>query len=260
MDTSEITAEDSPSAFEPMNGSRRELPLAREYPVELTVNGVRLATFLCTPEHLDELAAGNLYTRGSLEDPGQIRTLGACPDLRIVAVTTSSPLGDETLGLSRVIASGCGAGLEFSEDFKNAPALPEGFTVKLSALRGWARAMFEAAAMYRETGGMHCASLTGRDGRTCVREDVGRHNAVDKVIGRGFLDRWDFSGSCLLTSGRIAADMILKAAATGIPVVVSRSIPTTTAYEIARLRGITVVGRIESKNPVLYTRPERIIR
>ncbi len=243
-----------------MSGARPDLPLAPEYPVELTVNGARLATFLCTPEHLDDLAAGNLFTRGSLVDPGQIRTLGACPDLRIVAVTTKVPLGDETLGLSRVIASGCGAGLEFSEDFKNAPALPEGFSVELSTLRARARAMFEAAVQYRRTGGMHCASLAGRDGRTCVREDVGRHNAVDKVIGRGFLDRWDFPTCCLLTSGRIAADMILKAAAAKIPVVVSRSIPTTTAYEIARLRGITVVGRIESKDPILYTRPERIIR
>lgn len=236
------------------------LPLAREYPVELTVNGTRLAVFLCTPEHLDELAAGNLFTRGSLRDPGEIRTLGACPDLRIVAATTKASLADETLGLSRVIASGCGGGLEFSEDFRNAPALREGFSVELSALREWARAMFEAAVLYRETGGMHCACLAGRDGRTCIREDVGRHNAVDKVIGRAFLDRWDFSCASLLTSGRIAADMILKAAAAGIPVVATRSIPTTTAYEIARLRGITVVGRIESKDPILYTRPDRIIR
>lgn len=249
-------SDNRPTAGEP----RTDLPLAREYPVELTVNGTRLATFLCTPEHLDELAAGNLFTRGSLGDPGQIRTLGACPDLRIVAVTTKAPLADDTLGLSRVIASGCGAGLEFSEDFRNAPALPDGFRVELQALRAWARAMFAAAVLYRETGGMHCACLASRDGRTCVREDVGRHNAVDKVIGRGFLDRWDFSGACLLTSGRIAADMILKAAASGIPVVATRSIPTTTAFEIARLRGITVLGRIESKDPILYTRPERIIR
>ena len=244
----------------PVSGYRSELPLAREYPVELTVNGSRSAVFLCTPEHLDELAAGNLFTRGSLKNPGDIRTLGACPDLRIIAVTTKSPLAEESQGLSRVIASGCGAGLEFSEDFKNAPALPEGFTVELSALRIRARDMFEAATLYRETGGMHCASLVSSDGRACVREDVGRHNAVDKVIGRGFLDGWAFPQTCLLTSGRIAADMILKAAAAGIPVVVTRSIPTTTAYEIARLRGITVVGRIESKDPILYTRPERIIR
>lgn len=243
-----------------MNGPRPDLPLAPEYPVELTVNGTRAAAFFCTPEHLDEMAAGNLFTRGSLLDPDQIRTLGACQDLRVVSVTTRSPLGEETLGLSRVIASGCGAGLEFSEVFRNAPALEEGFTVELSTLQARARAMFEAAVLYRRTGGMHCACLAGWDGRICVREDVGRHNAVDKVIGRGFLDRWDFPTCCLLTSGRIAADMILKAAAAKITVVVSRSIPTTTAYEIARIRGITVVGRIESKDPILYTRPERIIR
>ena len=235
-------------------------PLASEYPVELTANGTRIAVFLCTPDHLDDLAAGNLFTRGILTDPGEIRTLGACPDLRIIALTTKTALGEDTQGLSRVIASGCGSGLEFLPEFKDLPPLPRGFMIELAVLKRWARSMFEAAVLYRETGGMHCACLATEDGRLSVREDVGRHNAVDKVIGRGFLDRRDFPRCCLLTSGRIAADMILKASTAGIPVVVSRSIPTTTAYEIAKIRGITVIGRIESKDPVLYTRPERIIR
>ncbi len=90
------------------------------------------------------------------------------------------------------------------------------------------------------------------------REDVGRHNAMDKILGRAFMDRADFSSACVLTSGRIAADMILKAVAAGVPVVVSRSIPTTTAFEIAEAAGVTVVGRIGDANPIVYTHPERI--
>jgi len=130
--------------------------------------------------------------------------------------------------------------------------------------------MFKAAVMYRDTGGMHCAALALPAGASApagptagaryfvVREDVGRHNAMDKILGRAFMDRVDFSSACALTSGRIAADMILKAVAAGVPVVVSRSIPTTTAFEIAEAAGVTVVGRVGDAEPIVYTHPERI--
>jgi FdhD protein len=140
--------------------------------------------------------------------------------------------------------------------------------------------MFSRADMYRETGGMHCAALAvdlacrpasgpaasvqaedAPEGSSyfVVREDVGRHNAVDKVLGRAFMDGVDFSASCILTSGRIAADMILKAVAAKVPVVVSRSIPTTTAFEIAEKANITVVGRIGSDQPIVYCGSVRIL-
>jgi FdhD protein len=233
-------------------------PLAEEYPVELVANGTRIAILMCTPRNLDELAIGHLYTRGILLDPSTVLTVGACADLRIATVVTSKPLGGESLGLGQVIASGCGAGLAFSQAFSARPPLKLGWTVGLDDLKKWARAMFDAAELYRSTGGMHCAALATADGVVRTREDVGRHNAVDKVIGRGLLDRIDFSKSCLLTSGRIAADMILKAVAAGIPVVVSRSIPTTTAWQIARQAGVSVIGRIESREPHIYCQSERI--
>ena len=91
-----------------------------------------------------------------------------------------------------------------------------------------------------------------------MREDVGRHNAVDKALGRGFMDGVDFASACALTSGRVAADMILKIIAAGIPVVASRSIPTTAAAELAEAAGVTIVGRVADESPVVYTRPERI--
>ena len=161
--------------------------------------------------------------------------------------------------------------------------MPPGFAVALDDLKTWSAAMFRAAVLYRQTGGMHCAALAlpagapkpagpaaelSMEGATggipagtsyfVVREDVGRHNAVDKILGRGFVDRVDFSSACILTSGRIAADMILKAAAARVPVVVSRSIPTTTAFQIAEKAGVTLVGRIGDDAPFVYTCPDRI--
>jgi FdhD protein len=253
-------------------------PLAQETPVELVANGQRVAVLMCTPQNLDDLAAGHLFTRGMLGDPDRVLSIGACADLRVMSVTAPGALAADRFGLGQVIASGCGSGSVLAE----AAALgtvPSGFVVALDDLKAWSRAMFKAAAMYRETGGMHCASLVlpaGADkpagpaaelsmGQVpqgssyfVVREDVGRHNAVDKAIGRGFRDKVDFSSACILTSGRIAADMILKAVAARVPVVVSRSIPTTTAFEIAQASGVTIVGRIGDEIPIVYTSPDRI--
>ena len=155
----------------------------------------------------------------------------------------------------------------------------------LEEIAEWARAMFAAAELYRKTGGLHVAALAcprkseaqaqglpsplrprdfGDKYRPAslsyfiVREDVGRHNAVDKVLGRGFLDNVDFAGSVLLTSGRIAADMVQKAVRAGVPILVSRSIPTTEAYSVAAEAGVTLIGRIGTGKPILYTRPDRI--
>ncbi len=258
------------------------MPLAQETPVELVANGERVAVLMCTPLNLDDLAAGHLFSRGMLTDMARVLTIGACVDLRVMTVVAPGAIMPDRLGLGQVIASGCGSG-PVATDVAALGALPSGFAVSIGDLKEWSRAMFKAAVLYRKTGGMHCAALAlptgasvpqgpaaslsmGGDGSALpanasyftVREDVGRHNAVDKVIGRGFVDLVDFSNSCMLTSGRIAADMILKAVAARIPVVVSRSIPTTTAFEIAGAAGVTVVGRIGDDDPIVYTRPDRI--
>ena len=253
-------------------------PLASETPVELIANGERVAVLMCTPLNLDDLAAGHLFSRGMLTDASRISTIGACADLKIMTVVAPGALSADRFGLGQVIASGCGSGSVVADAAKLG-TVPPGFSVSMETLKAWARAMFQAAVLYRSTGGMHCAALALASGSALpsgfaaalsmesppegaswfvVREDVGRHNAVDKVIGRGFVDRVDFSDSCILTSGRIAADMILKAVAARVPVVVSRSIPTTTAYEIAREAGVTIVGRIGDDEPAVYTGSDRI--
>ena len=119
--------------------------------------------------------------------------------------------------------------------------------------------MFSNAELYKNHGGVHCAALSDNNKILALMEDVGRHNAVDKVIGKGVLQGTVFSDSIIFTTGRISTDMVLKAVNAGIPIVVSRSIPTTMAYEIAEKLGITIVGRILSKQPALYTHEERIL-
>jgi len=238
-------------------------PLAEETPVELVANGERIAVLMCTPLNLDDLAAGHLFTRGMLTDASRIKSLIVREDLSGIDVLAPGAVSEDRFGLGQVVASGLGSGSAVADAAKLG-TVPSGFSIQLETLKSWSRTMFQAAVIYRHTGGMHCAAIACALAHPesspyfVVREDVGRHNAVDKVIGRAFMDGVDFPSACILTSGRIAADMILKAVAARVPVIVSRSIPTSTAFGIAREAGVTMVGRIGDDHPIVYTNPERI--
>ncbi len=213
------------------------LPLAPEKAVVLEVNGTAIATLMCTPRDLDVLAIGHLRTSGAISSPDEVLSLVISPDNARVSVQCSSGTASGTWPL---------------------PNLPRGETFPLASISGWAREMFDRAALRKETGGMHSAGLADRNGLRSFYEDVGRHNAVDKAIGRGLVDRVDFSRCCLICSGRIAVEMAMKTIAAGIPVFASRSMPTTAAYELAVERGLTMIGRVSSPSPVVYTMRERV--
>lgn len=230
-----------------------------EAPVDLHVNGRKLVTFMCTPTHLNELALGYLISRGLITGQEQVMALAACDDLRKIHVNIAQPITEEQYGLASVLASGCGSDSVLSEEFLGQSAIETDFHIPLSRLHQLIRQMFDEAALYKETGGVHCAALADAGGLRALREDVGRHNAVDKVIGKGILLGLNFGQTAILTTGRISSDMVLKAVAGGFPVVASRSIPTSLALEIAERMGITIVGRLIGKDPLIYSHPERII-
>lgn len=253
-----------------MDRADTSLPLAPESAVSLYVDDVLLAVLMCSPFDLDELGAGHLFGRGLISARTDLISLSVCPDMRAVRIRTASGIGSaaESEGL---VVSGCGAArVELSPGSRPRPgALPAAspshpagaappVRLSLAELAALAKRMFAAAELYARTGGMHIAALVS--GSTFIaREDVGRHNAVDKVLGRALLDGLEPRGSILLTSGRIAADMAAKAINAGIPLLASRSIPTTEALSLAQGAGLTLVGRIGSSRPLVYSAPERIL-
>ena len=220
-----------------MRGIRRMKPLAPESPVELFVNGSWVTTFMCTPLSLEELAAGYLCSTGKISRLGQIEHIAITKDMTSIQIKLSE---------SEIM------------NHDNPVHGPIRWPVSLESLKEKAVEMFSKAELYRKTGGMHCAALWTSADIIITREDVGRHNAVDKVIGRAFLDGIDLSQAVLLTSGRFAADMVMKAKNAKIPLLVTRSIPTSAAYAFAVKAGITLVGRIESGNPIVYSHASRI--
>lgn len=235
------------------------LNICEETPVELLINKEKRLTFMCTPINLNELAAGHLYSSGIIHNIDEIYSLAACDDMKMILINTAKTIDISGLDLNNVLSSSCGSGSTFNEDFFNKSKNESSYKTSLSKIKELAIEMFENAKLYKKHGGVHCAALSDGNEILALREDVGRHNAVDKVIGKGLFLGVDFKNSIIMTTGRVSTDMILKAVNTQTPVVVSRSIPTTMAYEIAEKLGITIVGRIISKEPVVYTHGERII-
>ncbi len=233
--------------------------VCEEAPVELIVNGVTLVTFMCTPQDLKDLAMGHLVARGVVSNMDEVYTMAACEDMKKIYVRTGTELEKSQYGLGSVLASSCGSGSHFREEFLAQTPNTSDFSMSMAKLKEHAVTMFREAVMHRDTGGMHCAALADGQEVLAVREDVGRHNALDKVIGKGVFLSADFGRCALLSTGRVATDMALKAVAMGTPIVATRSIPTSMALEIAEKLGITMVGRIASSQPVVYCHGERIL-
>ncbi len=241
------------------NNKNLHLKVCEEAPVDLIVNGRKLVTFMCTPEDLYFLALGHLYARGLISSLEEIRDLGVLQDIRKVIATTRELLSQENHGLEGILTSGCGSGTVISDTYLNGKAIDSTLKITLDKLKELTLQMFKGAVKHMDTGGHHCAVLANQWDIIFLKEDIGRHNAVDKVIGQGLLEGIDFSQSIMITTGRISSDMLLKAVACEIPIVVSRSIPSSLALEIAERLGITLVGRVVSKEPIIYCHHQRII-
>lgn len=233
------------------------LKVCQEAPVELIVNENKLLTFMCTPINLNELAVGYLLSSGAIDSLEDIYTLGACDDMREMFIT----LGREVnlgLQLNTVLASSCGSGSLFTEDLYKRPKNNSPFKICIDTVKALSIEMLSKAELYKNHGGVHCAAIVYEGELIALREDVGRHNAVDKAIGRAVFYGAAFENSIIISTGRISTDMILKAINIGVPIVATRSIPTSLALEVAENMGITIIGRIMSINPVVYSHRHRV--
>jgi FdhD protein len=232
-----------------------ELAAVDEALVWLEVNGQPAVTWMCTPDQLEELVVGWLHGEGYIRSIADLRSLRPCAtDLGFWAVVP-----DENLSAihadqrRRVLASGCGAvSVAIADPQSLRPAAPRGKTPDVETMRSLFKEMFQRGQRYHETGGIHAAALTGGAGLIAHAEDVGRHNAVDKVIGAALLARRDPAGLGLLVTGRISAELAFKAVRAGLTWVATVSVPTTLAVAIGRRAGVTLIGRAVSGTPHVH--------
>jgi FdhD protein len=210
---------------------------------------------MCTPELLEELAVGWLHGEGYIETRKDLRSLRPCAtDLGFWAeVDDARARAVAAEGRTPVLASGCGAVAVFLADPASAPAgAPRGAPPPGADLRAQFKALFAAGTRYQDTGGIHAAAISMETDLLHHAEDIGRHNAVDKVIGAALLHDRSPSGLGLLVTGRISAELAFKAARAGIAWVATPSVPSTLARTIAQRTGMTLVGRAVSGSPQVH--------
>lgn len=229
-----------------------ELAAVEETPVWLEINHTPAVTWMCTPDQLEELVVGWLHGEGYITSVADLRSLRPCAtDLGFWAEIDAAKLAvvedDER---RRVLASGCGAvSVALADPSTLARQTPRGEPPAAETMRVLFKTLFQAGTRYKETGGIHAAALTDGTSLLAHAEDVGRHNAVDKVIGAILMERRSPAGLGLLVTGRISAELAFKAARAGVAWVATVSVPTTLAVTIAARAGVVLVGRAVSGTP-----------
>ena len=215
--------------------------VAVEEPLEIRVGGVPLAVTMRTPGHDEELALGFLHGEGLIDGP---REAGPTDDLAANVVEVAGPLSRETGTRAFYTTSSCGVcGKGALEEVAvHSPELGPGPEVARELLADLPERLAQPA--FERSGGLHATGLFSAAGELlCVREDVGRHNALDKVIGRALLDgAIPLAERILCVSGRLAFELVQKAAVAGCPVLVGVGAPTSLAVELARDRHMTLCG------------------
>ena len=250
---------------------RRRDSVVTEEPLEIRLSaGGRtqtVAVTMRTPGHDFELATGFLHAEGLLA--GAPHQVSYCADVEradqkfnVVTVETDGPALEAPVR-SGIVSSACGVCGSASLDAlreRGLSRVSDGVTVPVDVLYGLPDALRAAQGVFEVTGGLHGAGLFTADGSlVAAREDVGRHNAVDKLVGWGLLsDRLPLSGTVLMVSGRCGYEIVQKAVAAGIPVVASVSAPSSLAVAVAEDFGLTLVGFLRGRRCNVYAGGERL--
>jgi FdhD protein len=247
---------------------RKEDTLAREEPLEIRIRGRSIAVTMRTPGNDRELAAGFLFTEGIIHQRRDVIDIAPClqsdcPE-NVLNVVLAPALEVDFQRLTRHVfaTSSCGLCGKASIDavHQNFPQVQSDITVLFKILAELPGRMREAQRTFDRTGGLHAAAVFDANGGLIgLCEDVGRHNAVDKVIGQGFLNgQLPFGDHILLVSGRASFEIMQKALAARIPIVCAISAPSSLAVEFANESGQTLVGFLRDGGMNVYSRSERV--
>jgi FdhD protein len=226
--------------------------------ITLQVNGRALVRLMCTPTNLEDLALGFLFNEGLIGGLDDVAVVEVCSGGEGVDVWLEHDIDTPVV---RSITSGCSGGTTF-EDIRSVEHWVEsGLVVTPGQVTGLMEQLSDEATLYRRAGGVHTAALAlaAEGALVCVAEDVGRHNTLDKIAGSCLRHGRPTEGSILLSSGRISSEMVSKVAHMGVPLVVSRTSPTTLSVDLAQAWGITLIGYTRRRSFRVYTGQERVV-
>jgi FdhD protein len=234
--------------------------VATEVPLTIMAGETEIATLACSPGNLREFVHGFLFTSGFIQTTAEVLAF-TLDETRWVAHVTLKQIPDPALLAKRLFTSGCGRGVMFSNVVELAGRRPleNESGLAASAIPQLMRWLASSSPLHKESGGVHTAALSvSGEMPEIFFDDVGRHNAVDKVIGAGLLSGTDFGSVALLLSGRISSEILFKARRSNIPIVVSLGSVTHQTVLLARTMGLTVVGFARGESFTVYANEQRI--
>ena len=236
--------------------------VAREFPVTIILNNQELVTLLCSPANLKYLAVGFLFSEGLVQSKDEIKKITVDDRRGVVRVETSGgkELSSELI-FKRIISSGCGRGASFysAADTSNQKVESE---MKISAdeVFNLVNEFQHRSNLYPVTHGVHSAALCDRKNILVFNEDIGRHNAIDKIFGQCLLEGVPTEDRAIISTGRITSEILYKVTKRGIPIIMSISAPTDLGVRIAEALGITLIASVRGKKMNVYTGDWRLVQ
>ncbi|MCT8972796.1 formate dehydrogenase accessory sulfurtransferase FdhD [Microbaculum marinisediminis] len=241
-------------------GARVETRVVNERPLTLFLNAQEIVTMMTIGDRPDLLAVGYLLNQNMLVPDDEITAIEHDDDLDVVVVRTKRQTNYEDKLKKKVRTSGCAQGTVFGdvmESFETV-SLPADAVLKTSWLYGLTKKINTAPSLYLAAGAIHGCVLCREDRPLVYMEDVGRHNAVDKIAGWMFLNKEPAADKIFYTTGRLTSEMVIKTVMMGIPILVSRSGFTAWGVELARQAGLTLIGRARGKRFLALSGDHRI--
>jgi FdhD protein len=232
----------------------KDSAVACEAPVTLSVNGETWLTFSCTPNQLEELAAGFLFNEGVIGSLEEVVSIHVCSDSSNIDVWLEHPV---TRPAHWTRTSGCSGGFTSARLSSEATSMSRRFSSEI--LLENMQQLLKKQDLYHESGGLHCSGLSDGEKICLSAEDIGRHNTLDKLAGQLLMRKLIVPDRIILTTGRVSSEMLQKSMRLKASVVVSRTSPTSLAVAQAEQAGITLIGYARGNQFIVYTHFARLL-
>ena len=242
------------SVYDGKGFSEKEERLIREIPLAVYLNDRKVITIACAGLHLDELAVGFLRSEGFLRTREDVHAVEVSPDRMAVRIRTAAgrEIPDPDASAGRTLASSGARGFGRAEESSEEPLSAAGSLTPDVVLDLMERFLMQAR-LHEETGGTHAAALVRNGEILVVREDIGRHNAIDMLGGYALLHGVECRDAAIFRTGRVSSEIVHKIRRLGVPLVCSLSVPTTQAVEMARGVGMTLIGSVRRGRMKIYS-------
>ena len=243
------------------SGQPVNLPVVAERPLTIYLNGQEIVTAMSLGDHIKELAVGFLFNQNMLLADDVITDIDIDLDIDVVVVRTEKQTNYEAKLKKKIRTSGCAQGTVFGDimDRFEQISLNPDLRLSVSQLMALSKAINTAPSLYLKAGAIHGCVLCTPEHPVAYVEDIGRHNAVDKIAGHMFLNGISGHDKVFYTTGRLTSEMVIKTVIMNIPILVSRSGFTEAGVRLAREAGLTLIGRAKGSRFVALSAPERII-